>query len=87
MDLQLKRRQKRAILYWQDSNPFFRDFKLSGRSGFDHHFDFAFPMTKEQPQRVLVAINALTRDLATSTAFAVNDFGLLESQSRFKPSL
>lgn len=56
--------------------PFFRDFKLSGRSGFDHHFDFAFPTTREKPQRVLVAINTLTRDRATSTAFAVNDVRL-----------
>jgi hypothetical protein len=56
--------------------PFFRDFKLSGRSGFDHHFDFAFPTTKEKPQRILVAINALTRDRATSTAFAVSDVRL-----------
>jgi hypothetical protein len=65
-----------ALFLKTNNVPFFRDFKLSGRSGFDHHFDFAFPTTKEKPQRILVAINALTRDRTTSTAFAVSDVRL-----------
>jgi hypothetical protein len=66
-----------VALFLKDRDvPFFRDFKLSGRSGFDHHFDFAFPTTRAKPQRVLVAINALTRERATSTAFAVSDVRL-----------
>jgi hypothetical protein len=31
-----------ALFLKTNNVPFFRDFKLSGRSGFDHHFDFAF---------------------------------------------
>jgi hypothetical protein len=53
--------------------PTFLDFKLSGKSGFDHKFDFGLPKTLEKPQRVLQAINHLTRDNATSLAFIVAD--------------
>ena len=51
----------------------FSDFKLSGKSGFDHTFDFGLPKTPRRPQRVLRAINNLTKDNALSLAFAVSD--------------
>lgn len=53
--------------------PAFSDFKLSGKSGFDHKFDFGLPKTIEKPQRILQAINNLTKDTVTSLAFAVAD--------------
>lgn len=53
--------------------PAFSDFKLSGKSGFDHKFDFGLPRTTEKPQRILQTINNLTKDNATSLAFAVAD--------------
>jgi hypothetical protein len=53
--------------------PAFSDFKLSGKSGFDHKFDFGLPKTSQKPERVLQAINLLTKDNATSFAFAVAD--------------
>ncbi len=53
--------------------PAFSDFKLSGKSGFDHKFDFGLPKTLKKPQRLLQAINSLTKDNATSLAFAVAD--------------
>ncbi len=53
--------------------PAFSDFKLSGKSGFDHKFDFGLPKTIEKPQRILQAINNLTKDNATSLAFALAD--------------
>lgn len=53
--------------------PFFSDFKLTGKSGFDHKFDFALPRTSDKPERVLPTINNLTKDNATSLAFAVSD--------------
>lgn len=56
--------------------PFFRSIKLPGRSGFDHTFDFAFPQMGKRPESVMQAVNSLTRDLATSVAFAVNDVRL-----------
>lgn len=61
--------------------PAFSDFKLSGKSGFDHKFDFGLPKTSQKPQRVLQAINVLTKDYATSLAFMVNDVRL----SRIEP--
>jgi uncharacterized protein DUF1829 len=53
--------------------PAFSDFKLSGKSGFDHKFDFGLPKTPERPQRVLQAINNLAKDNTTSLAFALAD--------------
>jgi hypothetical protein len=53
--------------------PAFSDFKLSGKSGLDHEFDFGLPKTAEKPQRLLQAINNLNKDNATSLAFAVAD--------------
>jgi hypothetical protein len=62
----------RAFL--DDKNiPYVTDVKLSGRSGFDHRFSFVLPKTKARPQAILHVINTLTRDLATSVAFAVHD--------------
>jgi hypothetical protein len=63
----------------QNAIPFFPDFKLSGRSGFDHKFDFGLPKTAKKPHRVLQAINVLGKDQATSLAFAVADVRVLRT--------
>lgn len=60
--------------------PIFPDFKLSGRTGFDHKFDFGLPKTSRKPQRVLQAINNLTKDQATSFAFAVADVRVIRAE-------
>jgi hypothetical protein len=60
--------------------PVFPDFKLSGRSGFDHKFDFGLPKTQRRPQRVVQAINQLTKDQALSFAFAVADVRVLRAE-------
>lgn len=49
------------------------DFELSGKSGYDHKFDFGLPKTRTKPERVMQAVNHLTKDLSTSLAFAVGD--------------
>ena len=59
--------------------PAFLDFKLSGKSGLDHKFDFGLPKTTEKPQRVLQAINTLTKDNATSLAFGLADVRLIRT--------
>jgi hypothetical protein len=64
----------------QNAIPVFPDFKLSGRSGFDHKFDFGLPKTPKRPQRVLQAINILTKDQALSFAFAVADVRLIRTE-------
>jgi hypothetical protein len=66
-----------ALFLRERGVPFFRGLKVSGKSGFDHHFDFGIPALDGKPESVLQAINSLTRDLATSMAFAVNDVRLL----------
>jgi hypothetical protein len=66
-----------AMFLRERSVPFFRGLKVAGKSGFDHHFDFGIPALDGKPESVLQAINSLTRDLATSLAFAVNDVRLL----------
>lgn len=62
-----------AAFLEQREIPIFPEFKLAGKSGFDHRFDFGLPKTRRRPQRVLQAINNLTRDQALSFAFAVAD--------------
>jgi len=51
----------------------FQDFKLAGKSGFDHRFDFALPKTRNKPERVLEAVNNLSKDHAASLAWAISD--------------
>src|SRR4051794_13174908 len=53
--------------------PLFRDVKLSGKSGLDHHFDVGLPSDARHPERVLKAINTLRRDTAMNFAFSVED--------------
>lgn len=61
--------------------PAFSDFKLSGKSGFDHTFDFGLSRSLSRPQRVVRAINILSKDNATSFAFAVNDVRALRTDA------
>ena len=44
--------------------------KLSGKSGYDHRFDFVVPKSKVQPERVLRAFNRPSREAAQTMAFA-----------------
>ncbi len=47
--------------------------KLTGRSGFDHHFDFAIPPSETRPERLLRAINTPNRDNIEVLCFAWSD--------------
>lgn len=44
--------------------------KFTGKSGYDHLFNFVIPKSKRQPERVLQAINRPSRDEAGATAFS-----------------
>jgi hypothetical protein len=44
--------------------------KFTGKSGYDHMFDFVVPKSRRQPERILRAINHPGRDTAESVAFA-----------------
>jgi len=63
-----------VALFLQNNNiAYLHDFKLSGKSGLDHKFDFGLPKTRNKPERVLQVINRLGRQEATSLAFGIND--------------
>jgi hypothetical protein len=70
--LQFFREDVEEFLRQQDI-ALFRDVKLSGKSGLDHHFDIGLPSDARHPERVLKAINTLRRDTATAFAFSVED--------------
>ncbi len=44
--------------------------KFTGKSGYDHRFDFVIPRSKSHPERVLRAVNRPNRDSAQAMAFA-----------------
>ena len=47
--------------------------KLSGRTGYDHHYDFVIPKSASHPERVLLSINNPNRANAERTVFAWED--------------
>ena len=44
--------------------------KFSGKSGYDHLFDFVIPSSKKRPERIVQAINRPNRDTAQAIAFS-----------------
>lgn len=44
--------------------------KFTGKSGYDHLFDFVIPKSKAQPERILKAISRPNRDTAQAMAFS-----------------
>ena len=44
--------------------------KFTGKSGYDHRFDFVIPKSKTQPERMLRAINRPSRETAQTMAFS-----------------
>jgi hypothetical protein len=44
--------------------------KFTGKSGYDHLFDFVIPKSSRQPERILQTINRPNRDTAQAVAFA-----------------
>ena len=44
--------------------------KFTGKSGFDHLFDFVIPASRRQPERILQAINRPNRETAQALAFS-----------------
>jgi hypothetical protein len=44
--------------------------KFTGKSGYDHMFDFVIPASRKYPERILQAINRPNRDTAQAFAFS-----------------
>ena len=47
--------------------------KFTGKSGFDHLFNFVIPKSRTQPERIIKAINRPTRDAVQIAVFAWTD--------------
>jgi hypothetical protein len=60
------------VVAWLDQNEirYTPNVKFTGKSGYDHLFDFVIPKSKKRPERILQAINRPSRDEAGATAFA-----------------
>ena len=65
------------VVAWLDTNEvrYTPKIKFTGTSGFDHLFDFVIPKSprRNQPERVLQAINLPTRDSAEAFIYAWSD--------------
>jgi Domain of unknown function DUF1829/Domain of unknown function DUF1828 len=58
--------------------------KFTGRTGYDHTFDFVVPASRRAPERLIRAVNRPSRDLAEALAFSwVDTKEVRPSASRF----
>lgn len=60
------------VVAWLDLNDirYTQNVKFTGKSGYDHHFDFVIPRSRQQPERVLRTITHPSRDTAQTVAFS-----------------
>lgn len=59
------------VVRWLDSSDirYTPKVKFTGKSGYDHMFDFVIPKSRTQPERIMQAINRPNRDTAEAAAF------------------
>ena len=59
------------VVIWLDTNDirYTPNVKFTGKSGYDHLFDFVVPKSKKQPERIIQAITRPSRDTAEAVAF------------------
>jgi hypothetical protein len=80
-DMFMTSKQRVATLFLEDVAQFLdqndvrylENVEFTGKSGFTHRFDFAIPKSKVQPERLIRAVNNVTKDAATSLLFAWTD--------------
>ncbi len=60
------------VMTWLDSQDirFTPRVKFTGKTGYDHLFDFVIPKSRNRPERILQSINRPNRQTAESLAFA-----------------
>lgn len=60
------------VVAWLDRNDirYTPKVKFSGKSGYDHLFDFVIPKSRQQPERIIQAINRPNRDTAQAVTFS-----------------
>lgn len=54
------------VVAWLDANDirYMPNVKFTGINGYDHHFGFAIPKSRKQPERIVQAMNRPTRESA-----------------------
>lgn len=59
------------VVLWLDSNDirYTPSVKFTGTSGFDHHFDFVIPKSRQSPERIVQTISNPNRNNAVDVAF------------------
>lgn len=60
------------VVTWLDANDirYTPKVKYTGKSGYDHLFDFVIPKSRRRPERIIKAINHPNRDAAQVLAFS-----------------
>lgn len=60
------------VVAWLDMHDvrYTPNVKFTGKSGYDHVFDFVIPKSRKQPERIIKAINRPNRDTAQVVAFS-----------------
>jgi uncharacterized protein DUF1829/uncharacterized protein DUF1828 len=63
------------VVAWLDASEirYTPNVKFTGKSSYDHHFDFVIPKSPKEPERILHAINRPSRDTAQSFIFSWSD--------------
>lgn len=61
-----------AFLHENDIR-FTSDIKFTGKSGYDHHFDFVIPRSRRSPERIVQAMGIPTKDKAKSMLWSWQD--------------
>ena len=71
------------VVAWLDLNDirYTPKAKFTGKTGYDHLFDFVIPKSRSQPERILQVINRPNRDYAQSVAFSWIDTKEVRSAS------
>lgn len=59
------------VLSWLDTNDirYTPNCKFTGKSGYDHMFDFVIPKSRRQPERILQAVNNPNKDAVKAIMF------------------
>jgi hypothetical protein len=60
------------VVEWLDSNDirYTPRVKLTGKSGFDHMYDFVIPKSRSKPERILQTVNRPSREVAERFVFS-----------------
>ncbi len=60
------------VVAWLDGNDvrYTPKVKFTGKTGYDHLFDFVIPKSRQQPERIIQTINRPNRDTAQSVVLS-----------------